>query len=294
MFVRVSSGGRLIILLPFLIFGPRAAVGADLVIGDPPVPPSVENAPLLLKFGPRFSGFIEVNSALGKASLDEDSGKSSGWALRGAVNLPIRERWNVQLDGQLAKLKFENLSDQTMDFGAHAYYRRENRYAVGLYAQYERLSAETLALGPTETSAGLEGAVFLSQSTVLGQVGLGKGRLEEQDASKLNGLIGARYYHTDNLRFDLDAGFEQLLSDDAALKTYSVSTAANYRLSNRPITAFGGYRYRSSSLTSGETHSEDMTSHGIVAGFRYHFGSTSLKDEERNGPLWTAAPYLDY
>lgn len=295
MYVRVSSGGRLILLVLILLHGADAASGADLVTAEPPpTPPDLENAPLLLNITPQISGFIELSSSLGKADLEQTAEKSSGWALRGAVNVPINAHWHIQIDSQFDKLKFGELSDQNLSFGAHAYHRKEDQYAVGLYAQYERLSAATLALGPMETSAGLEGAVFLSQSTVLGQVGLGKGHLEEQDASKLNGLIGARYYHTDNLRFDLDAGFEQLLSDDAALKTYSVSTAANYRLSNRPITAFGGYRYRSSSLTSGETHSEDMTSHGIVAGFRYHFGSTSLKDEERNGPLWTAAPYLDY
>ncbi|WP_292893332.1 hypothetical protein [Nitratireductor sp.] len=294
MCVRVTSGGRLFFLLSFLTLGSHPAPAADLVTSDPPVPPNVENAPLLLKFGRRFSGFVEVNSALGKANLVEEPVKSSGWALRGVANLPVRERFNVQLDGRLEKLKFEDLSDQTMEFGAHGYYRKPDSYAIGLYAQYERISNETLAVGPTEISAGLEGAFFLSQTTVLGQIGLGQAHLEEQEASKLNGILGARYYYTDNLRFDLDAGFEQLLSEDAALKTYSISTAANYRLSDKPVTAFGGYRFRSSSLTSGDVHAGETTSHGIVAGFRYHFGSTSLREEERNGPLWTAAPYLNY
>ncbi|MFC5583942.1 hypothetical protein ACFPOD_02380 [Nitratireductor kimnyeongensis] len=294
MYVRVTSGGHLFLIFTFLINGSYPASGADLVTLDVPVPPNVEKAPLLLEFSPHFSGFVELNSALGKAHFEEDTAKTSGWGLRGVANLPIGERFNIQLDGRFENLKFEDLTDQSIEFGAHTYYRNPDRFALGLYGQYERISSETLALGPKEIAVGLEGAVFLSQSTVLGQIGVEAAQLEGEDASKLNGLIGARYYQTDNLRFDLDAGFERLVNEDTVRKTYSISTAANYRLSDKPITAFGGYRFRSSSMTSGDVPAGDTTSHGIVAGFRYHFGSTSLKDEERNGPLWTAAPYLDF
>lgn len=294
MCVRVTSGGRLFLLFSFIVYGSYPASGADLVSSDVPVPPNVEKAPLLLEFSPHFSGFVEVNSALGKAHFDEDPAKTSGWGLRGVANLPIGERFNVQLDGRFENLKFEDLADRTIAFGAHTYYRKPDRFALGLYGQYERISSETLALGPKEIAVGLEGAVFLSQSTVLGQIGVEAAQLEGEDASKLNGLIGARYYQTDNLRFDLDAGFERLMNEDTVRKTYSVSMAANYRLSSQPITAFGGYRFRSSSSATDDLPAGDTTSHGIMAGFRYHFGSTSLKDEERNGPLWTAAPYLNY
>lgn len=54
-----------------------------------------------------------------------------------------------------------------------------------------------------------------------------------------------------------------------------------------PISIFAGYRYDEWEPSVSGYSAGSEKNHSVLAGLRYHFGSGSLKDEERSGPVWS-------
>lgn len=216
--------------------------------------------------------------------------------MRGAVSREIGDGWNIQLDGLYRRANLDGVSADAVSGTAHGYFRRPEKYAVGAYLGTARAGSRTLSQlaaldfdqDMTAFSAGLEAAYFLSRTTLFAQADAGKIFLDDADLDEASAKAGARYYLSDNLRLDLEGAIKHWRADDARANGFSVATTAHYRLSQVPVSAFGGYRFEN--LSGKDDGGADIggKSHGLLVGFRYHFGSTSLKDEERTGTLWSS------
>jgi hypothetical protein len=63
----------------------------------------------------------------------------------------------------------------------------------------------------------------------------------------------------------------------------------NYRPVAMPVTLFAGYRFSEAELSASGFSSLTEDVGAAFGGVRLSFGSSSLKDEERSGSLWTAS-----
>lgn len=287
MCVRSVSGGHLAFIL-FLLSSPNPSFGADAPSArNLEEPPELNDLPPLVEMGAATIGYISIEQRNGTGTLDDLSDKTSSWALRGAASRDMGNDWNMQVDGHYGAAKAGLAKAQTKGGAAHVYYRRPSSHAFGGFVETSQLDAQLAELaggGKTDANAilgGLEGAYFLEQATLYGKAGAGKAIGGEKSAVQIAAAAGARYYINENLRLDIEGDFRRWQADGKTLDTFGASTVANYRLHDSPFAAFAGYRYE---RTSSDT--EPYRSHGLMAGFRYHFGSGSLKDAERNGALW--------
>ncbi len=287
MCVRSVSGGHLAFIF-FLLSVSSPSLAADPLgvagIEKPPIP---EDLPPLIEVSAVTAGHISFGQRNGIGTLDSPSDKTSSWVLRGAASRDMGNDWNMQIDGHYGRAKAGVAKAHTKGGTAHVYYRRPSSHAFGGFVETSQLDAQLseLATGvKTDANAilgGLEGAYFLEQATLYGKAGAGKAIGAEKSSIQIAASAGARYYVNDNLRFDFEGDFRRWQAAGKTLDTFGASTVANYRLNDSPFAAFAGYRYE---RTNSDTKA--YRSHGLTAGFSYHFGSGSLKDAERNGALW--------
>ncbi|UUP18947.1 hypothetical protein NTH_03433 [Nitratireductor thuwali] len=247
----------------------------------------------LAAIGGGTTGYVEGHLHKSESKLENGELKGAGWALRGTVHTGLPDGWNIQLDGAYHEGKIDDLRLTSFSGTLHAYQRHPDRYALGAFLQGSKAKARLSSLlAPpsaeqklTDTVGGLEGAYFLDNMTLIGKVGFGKSSLAGLDADHLLAEAGIRYYYNDNIRFDLEGGIDRLSSDEARYDVTSLSALANYRFDERPFSVFAGYRHETAKVKTHAT-SDKVRTGTLMAGARFHFGSGSLKEEERHGPLW--------
>lgn len=281
--------------------GTTAAIAADAdrVIFNPPL--KYDQTEYEAYQNEAISGFVEgsyAHSNLESGGFDVD-GKT--WALRGAVNAELDSNFSVQIDGGYSRMSVEGVEADTLIGAAHAYYRQPDQFAVGAFMQGARIGSNYLDLlvplggdsYATDYLAGGEAAVFTDLVTFYGQLGFGKAAYTGFSADHLLAKAGARVYATDNLRFDGEAALNKLSIAGGDLEMQSYSAMANYRFPEIPVTAFVGYLHDRVGVNAGGTELGTGNANHVLTGLRFHFGSGSLKDEERRGPIWnTSAPLL--
>lgn len=249
-----------------------------------------------------ISGFIEGSFAYGKGKVDSlwGSGSDDGsrWALRGTVNAEAHTNWNIQLDGLYSRMSIDPVDVDSLVGAAHVYHRVPDAYAVGAFVQGTRFGSNILDLaanliGADEHAFGIvgggEAAVFTDLATFHGQLGFGQVSYSGLKVDHLLAKAGARIYATDNIRFDVEGTLNRFSGYGAKADLYSVSTIGNYRFAELPATVFGGYQYDYGKASLGGTTLGDGNVHTFLTGVRFNFGSTTLKEEERKGPLWSAS-----
>lgn len=225
---------------------------------------------------------------------------SKGWALRGAVNFDTGTGVNLQADGGYGQTDIDDADYDNTYGAAHVYYRPTQDYALGAFFQSSRLGtgfASSGLLGSddvTDNSGGIEAAYFDVLGTAYTQLGYGKSEWIGVDADHYFGKIGSRLYLTDNMRIDGELGLHNFDFDvaDAKLDLTTASIIGNYRPDSMPFTVFAGYRFDRASLEISGIEFEPEKSHTLVTGLRYNFGSSTLKQEERSGPVWTTSTIL--
>lgn len=242
------------------------------------------------------SGFVEGSFAYGTGKTGGFSADGTQWALRGSVNAQLDEKWNIQLDG-LYNRTSTNVLGVTVDVNslvgaAHAYYRVPETYAVGAFVQGSRFNSGLLVLAgitnyATDVVAGGEAAVFTDYATFHAQLGFGRAFYSGLHADQILGKAGVRVYATDNIRFDADGIWNRLSGFGGNADLYSIAATGNYRFSQMPATVFAGYQYDYGKISAGGVSLGDASAHSFRAGLRFHWGSGSLKDEERKGAVWS-------
>lgn len=241
------------------------------------------------------SGYVEGAFGYGKA-VDYDINGTT-WALRGTVNSQANRTINVQVDGGYERTEVEGVSVDNLTGAFHVYYRQPDVYAAGAFVQGSRISSNILGLlasldvdsYATDVIAGGEAAIYTKNFSYYGQIGFGQAAYSGSRADHLLTRGGVRIYANDNLRFDAEGALNRLSVAGAAANVYTISGTGHYRLADYPITTSLGYRYNYGEAKVGGETLGTAGSHSILAGLRFHFGSSSLKDEERTGPAWTTS-----
>jgi hypothetical protein len=226
-----------------------------------------------------IAGYVE--GSYGKSVDSQDDIDTDAWALRGAVNIDAGSGMNLQVDLGYARVSIENVDVDKYDGALHGYYR-DALYAAGVFFGASRFDVG-LSDDIKDYMGGVEGAFFQDTWSVVGAAGYGQAEWVGSDADHYMGALGARWYATDNIRFDIDGTFDRITEGDADLDIQSLKLTANYRPEQMPVTLFAGYKYTDVELPnsiSGDTNT-------IFGGLRFSYGSNSIKEEERLGPTWS-------
>ncbi|MFC5991806.1 hypothetical protein [Limoniibacter endophyticus] len=234
-----------------------------------------------------------VEGALAKS--ENDLLDSRNWSIRGSVNARVSGGLNIQGDLGYGKHDFDFIGDGSSYYGTlHGYYRPEEVFAVGAFIHGAKTDLDALGSADLlETRmAGLEVAWFSDAATFYAQGGYGKTDLLGLDADHLMGRLGIRYFLADNIRIDAEGTVNRLSTDIGDIDHASAKALLNYRPDGLPVSVYGGYRKDWLEPKSGGASPGSTDSQSILAGLRFHFGSDSLKEEERNGPIWSSAPIL--
>lgn len=277
------------------------AADADRVLLQHPVrydPAEIEAA----YTSEHISGFVEGSFAYGKGQVDTPLGSASDngsrWALRGTVNAEANTNWNIQLDGLYSRMSVDPVDVDSLVGAAHVYHRVPDAYAVGAFVQGSRFGSNVLDLAAgligTDKYAfdivgGGEAALFTDLATFHGQLGFGQTSYTGLKADHLLAKAGARLYATDNIRLDVEGTLNRFSGFGGKADLYTLSAVGNYRFDQFPATVFGGYQYDYGKVSAGGSTLGDAKAHTLLTGLRFHFGSGTLKDEERKGPLWSTS-----
>ncbi len=272
------------------------ALGADIdrpIIGNQGGFTYVEPTGVTVEDQGGVTGYVE--GSFNKAFDTPYDVDSRTWALRGSVNFEGDSGLNLQIDANYARTSTEHVDVNQLGGAGHIYYR-DPSLAVGGFFQANRLDAGYLDyLGDDaikDYMGGIEAAWFTDPGTLYGRLGYGQATFAGYSADHYLGSVSARFYVNDNLRFDVEGSLNRISYSTVDLDTQSVVISGNYRTEAMPVTLFAGYRYDHLDLSANNTSITTGNTNTVFAGLRFSYGSRSLKDEERKGPVWTASTLL--
>jgi hypothetical protein len=275
-----------------------AAVSTDAE----PVVVEADNAPQIVRQeqpgSVSIKGFVEASAGYGQSSNGGADVDSASWSLRGSVNSPVQRKLNIQFDAAYYGASSDVEDSYALSGTVHAYMRVPGLFAAGGFVSVARIGSDTLtALSAsglddfaTDFVAGGEAALYTDQATLYAVAGFGRFDYSGTMGDHLVAGAGVRVYANDNLRFDVEGSYNEISSASADISAFALSATGSYRMGARPFTVFGGYRYDQIATDSATTSVTDTDTHTVFGGIRYHFGSGSLKEEERSGPAWSAVP----
>ncbi len=232
----------------------------------------------------RHSGFLQSSAAY--VDIPDAGADGLGWSLRGSHNSSFGSPLNVQIDGTYETVEIDNFTSDNLIGALHFYYRDPQSFAAGVFVQGSRNTTD-LDARSEGILTGLEAAVFTDNITILGQAGVGHTYFPVGSSEMLHVKGEARFYVTDSVRFDAEASYNMTEVAGFDLNTTEAAITANYRPDGKSASLFAGYRYENASLEVPTLAATDLDSHSFILGARFHYGSASLKDEERNGALWS-------
>lgn len=242
---------------------------------------------------PHTAGYVQGSYA-GIVDAPYDA-TGDAWTLKGSINFNPERRVNIQADIGNSWENVSGFSARTLSWALHGYYR-DSDYALGAFFQDAQFHSGVLGyLGSNDIRnylAGLEGAYFIPTDTFYGRIGFGQVEWLGYNADHVMSALSVRHYFTDNVRFDVEGDYSHLTYGPASIDFWGVSITGNYRPFSKPITFFAGYHFTEAdgSISDVSLGSADLGT--VFGGVRLSFGSNSLKDEERSGPMWTSDPVI--
>jgi hypothetical protein len=270
----------------------QGALAADLAPNDVMVPKFLLDEPATTPAtASRFTGYVEGGFEAG-SSRDTDL-DSHSWRLRGSMNASSDTGLNLQADADYAHSYLQEFGwNDNIGGTLHVYYRPDSNYAVGVFGQTGRFESRFL---PDTTArdylGGLEAAWLGTDMTIYGQAGLGTTDIGGFDYDHYAGRAGMRYFFTDNIRADAEVAFDRYQDDVETADVWKISAIGNYRPDGTPVSFYAGYRFEHAKLSVDGFGSDSDVANNFLVGMRYHFGSSSLKDEEGNGPIWRGSSF---
>lgn len=239
------------------------------------------------------AGFIDTYYS--RSSSDDTDVNANSWGLRGSLNAAIGGGVNMQVDGAVSWMDHDDGETEHYSGTAHLYYRPQTDYAVGGFAHLSKADTQFYGFGSsgdTETKDylfGAEAGWFTDQAGFTLQGGIGKTDVFGTDANHILVGLGMNYFLSDNIRFDGGLAYHNLNADDldTKLDIVSLQTILNYRLDGLPVSIYGGYRLDHLTPEVSGYRFDGWSTNTFLVGVKGHFGSDSLKDEMRNGPIWT-------
>lgn len=243
----------------------------------------------------RYGAIDEINGADGNGQTEDVDG--SRWSLRGTANLRGGS-FNLQVELENVNLDGGLLETRTSAGTAHAYYRPlGGNYAAGAYLRgsYEDYTnfrdAGLPEYDATDVVAGIEAAYIGQLATLYVRTGGGIRTDEfldtELDSDRVHFGLGANLYIGDNFRVGFHGTYDQAKNDLFDVETFTFDSRATYRFDQKPISLFAGYRYdRTETHVFADEEETDTRLGELYAGAKLHFGSDSLRQEDRSGALW--------
>jgi hypothetical protein len=234
------------------------------------------------------SGYAE--GYYGGFQIDSSGTDTSGQTFGGAVraNCNFNQRWNGQGDFFVDSLRATSGGNSTIsNFGAagHIYWRNPSSHALGGFGAIEGYDNASSFDGTKRYHLGVEGQVYLDRVTLYGQAYTGRHTINSSTAA-IRGVRGmARYFATDNLRFEGEIGYRELATSSGSADTVVLGAEATYRFDDSPVSVFGRYQY--DHITSSDTGRADI--HKYVAGVKLSLGSKTLFEEDRHGATMDTA-----
>lgn len=270
-----------------------SALGADIdapLMGNQLYEAPIEEASIAQPFG-GAAGFVDTYYS--RSTSDDADIDSNTWGLRGSLNAGAGDA-NVQLDGSVGWMDQDGGKATQYSGAAHVYYRPQMDYAVGIFGHMAKTDTTVYGLGGADSEAkdyliGAEAGWFTDLAGFTLQGGLGKLDVDGTEANHMLIGLGMNYFLSDNIRFDSKLAYHNLdVTDlDTKLDVVSLETTLNYRLDDLPLSIYGGYRFDNVKPEVAGVKLDSVSSNTFLVGIKGHFGSNSLRDEMRNGPIWT-------
>ena len=245
-------------------------------------------------------GEEEANAAAPDDDIVVDGGK---WTLRGTVNARAGD-FNVQVEAEFSAVDAGPYESSIGNGTIHAYYRPTGgSYAVGAFLrggredflQLSEIATERMDGVTDDLLIGSEVAFLSEHATLHLRTGIGTRRDSPRgsdvglDSDRLHIGAGANFYVGENLRFDLDGTYDRFENEQfqTDVDRFAIDGRANYRFASAPVSVFAGYRYETREIRSRlATEESESNLNTLYAGARLHFGTQTLKQEDRSGALW--------
>jgi hypothetical protein len=208
----------------------------------------------------------------------------------GSVAVHLAPEWSLQFDVAGEQVSAGDDTDQYAGMqavGAHATWRASGQALVGVFAGYGSGT-------PTDKEVwsggwvGVEGQYYFDNITLYGQASVlniadhgGEGEGFDNNAHMLRGV--ARYFINDDMKvegtFALTKG-DDVIDDSDNAKATEWGISLQGRLTNGPLYGSVAYRHGHYDAT---TEDDKADANVFSVGLSYMFGTSSLKDNDRNG-----------
>jgi hypothetical protein len=211
----------------------------------------------------QVSGSVGANYS----RTDQSGPDTDTYGVNGGVAIPTGGSLAVLLNGAYAHN--DDADVDLFDASAHLITRNDSQ-AWGGYLGYTH--ADVTGGDVDAWGIGGEYAKFFTNSTLALTLGY-----ENEDDLDVNatGLLGEyRIFATDNLRFDINAGYARVDTNFGDGDGTQIGAGVEYRFDAVPISIGANYAHF-------DTDIADSNVFGIS--LRYNFGSKSLKDSDRKG-----------
>jgi hypothetical protein len=212
----------------------------------------------------------EPNGYVGASYADTNDADAHAWGVEGAAVFPVGPV-QVQVDAAGSQTKVKGFSNDKAFVGTgHVFYRNDN-WAAGAFVS-----------GADEGfyAWGGEGALYLDRVTLSAAAG----QLRDESEGGVGNLgtaigVGGKVFVTDN--FSLGANYTSLDPKGPGGTLDFWGLAGEYRFDKAPVSVSLGYQ-----------RNDDLDVDAWSIGARWHFGTGSLKEQDRKGASMGAGSIL--
>jgi hypothetical protein len=221
----------------------------------------------------RTSADVEIDGV----DFGDDEGDS--WRVDGAIVFPLGSTAGLQVDGEYLRLQGDGDDADVLSGTAHLFNAGE-RGAYGVFAGVSDADDLTFWSVGGEAQANFDRTTFAAQ--------FGYGRIDELDeADFFAGRGEARFFATDNLRFDVNGGITRIDGDGGEVDFVNYGAGVEYKFDANPLSLFANV-----DRVEFDESGVDLTSNTLFVGVRYNFGGGTLKDRDRSGARFAPASRL--
>jgi len=224
------------------------------------------------------SGSVGASVGALIATDGDESETATVYNFSGTLNSRFGPRWNGQFDARYNGASMEGDTLAAYGGGVHVYWRDPAAYAVGGFAAIDWLDFDDLDGDAYSYRVGPEFQIYRGNMTYYGQAYYGQYIVDGESADTWGIRGEARYFHTENLRFEGELAFTRISDGGDGARIFTVGLEAEKRFDNSPVSVWGRYQ-----LDNVDVEDENVTGHSFLIGLRAAFGTGSLFDEDRNG-----------
>ncbi len=210
-----------------------------------------------------------VNGHVDWASIDSGGADDdfTNYGVNGAVAFSVANNVGAQFDLDVTALDDDLSDDEVVSGTAHLFHRT----SAGLIGGF--LGAATID-GDSAWGGGVEGELYRDKWTFGGAVTYATIDDTDVDAWAINGH--ARYFYSDNLVTQVDAGFGNVDGGTYDADAWNVGVGVGYQLASLPVNFGARVGY-----TSADDLDVDATTISLSIG--YTFTGESLRERDRTG-----------